>query len=43
LQLRGFEILKAIHVDPVPFDVERDLITPTYKKKRPQLLAYYKV
>ncbi|XP_047149058.1 probable CoA ligase CCL6 [Vigna umbellata] len=42
LQLRGFELLKAIHLDPNPFDVERDLITPTFKLKRPQLLKYYK-
>ncbi|WVZ11357.1 hypothetical protein V8G54_015887 [Vigna mungo] len=42
LQLRGFELLKSIHLDPNPFDVERDLITPTFKLKRPQLLKYYK-
>lgn len=42
-QLKGFEVLKAIHLDPVPFDLERDLLTPTYKKKRPQLLKYYQV
>ncbi|KAL0371909.1 UNVERIFIED_CONTAM: Long chain acyl-CoA synthetase 4 [Sesamum calycinum] len=40
-KLKGFEFIKAIHLDPVPFDMERDLITPTYKKKRPQLLKYY--
>ncbi|KAK9668396.1 hypothetical protein RND81_13G057400 [Saponaria officinalis] len=40
-KLRGFEIMKAIHLDPVPFDLERDLLTPTYKKKRPQMLKYY--
>eukprot|EP01018_Ginkgo_biloba_P025311 Gb_09959 [translate_table: standard] len=39
--LRGFEFVKAIHLDPRPFDVERDLITPTFKKKRFQLLKYY--
>lgn len=43
LQLKGFEFIKAIHLDPVPFDMERDLLTPTYKKKRPQLLKYYEV
>ena len=43
LQLKGFEFIKAVHLDPVPFDMERDLITPTYKKKRPQLLKYYQV
>ncbi|GAV84956.1 AMP-binding domain-containing protein [Cephalotus follicularis] len=41
-QLRGFEMLKALHLDPIPFDMERDLITPTFKLKRPQLLKYYK-
>ncbi|XP_040987230.1 long chain acyl-CoA synthetase 4-like [Juglans microcarpa x Juglans regia] len=40
-KLKGFEFIKAVHLDPEPFDMERDLITPTYKKKRPQLLKYY--
>ncbi|TKY71024.1 Long chain acyl-CoA synthetase 4 [Spatholobus suberectus] len=40
-KLKGFEFIKGVHLDPVPFDMERDLITPTYKKKRPQLLKYY--
>lgn len=43
LQLKGFEFIKAVHLDPVPFDMERDLLTPTFKKKRPQLLKYYQV
>jgi len=42
-QLKGFELVKDVHLDPEPFDMERDLITPTYKKKRPQLLKYYQV
>lgn len=29
--------------DPEPFDMDRDLLTPTFKKKRPQLLKYYQV
>lgn len=41
--MKGFELIRNIHIDPVPFDMERDLITPTYKKKRPQMLKYYKV
>ncbi|KAF5734323.1 long chain acyl-CoA synthetase 4 [Tripterygium wilfordii] len=41
-KLKGFEFVKGVHLDPVPFDMERDLLTPTYKKKRPQLLKYYK-
>ncbi|MBO8589825.1 hypothetical protein INN88_14625, partial [Staphylococcus aureus] len=27
-KLKGFEFLKAIHLDPVPFDMDRDLLTP---------------
>ncbi|KAM7251098.1 hypothetical protein ACFE04_022981 [Oxalis oulophora] len=41
-QIRGFEMLKAVYLDPMPFDIERDLVTPTFKLKRPQLLKYYK-
>ncbi|XP_057786303.1 long chain acyl-CoA synthetase 4-like isoform X1 [Salvia miltiorrhiza] len=40
-KLKGFELIKAVHLDPVPFDLERDLITPTFKIKRPQMLKYY--
>jgi hypothetical protein len=42
-QLKGFEFIRAVHLDPLPFDMDRDLITPTYKKKRPQMLKYYQV
>ncbi|XP_024021346.1 long chain acyl-CoA synthetase 2 isoform X2 [Morus notabilis] len=41
-QLRGFEMLKAVYLEPNPFDMDRDLTTPTFKLKRPQLLKYYK-
>ncbi|KAF9675967.1 hypothetical protein SADUNF_Sadunf09G0089100 [Salix dunnii] len=41
-QLRGFEMLKGVHLEPNPFDMDRDLITPTFKLKRPQLLKCYK-
>ncbi|KAK7399110.1 hypothetical protein VNO78_10285 [Psophocarpus tetragonolobus] len=40
-KLKGFEFIKAIHLDPVPFDIERGLMTPTFKMKRPELLKYY--
>ncbi|XP_071730679.1 long chain acyl-CoA synthetase 4-like [Rutidosis leptorrhynchoides] len=40
-KLKGYEFIKAVHLDPVPFDMERDLLTPTFKKKRPQMLKYY--
>lgn len=36
-------MLKAIHLDPVGFTIERDLVTPTFKLKRPELLKYYRV
>lgn len=42
-QLKGFEIIKAVHLDPIPFDMERGLLTPTFKKKRAQFLKYYQV
>ncbi|KAL0927379.1 hypothetical protein M5K25_001543 [Dendrobium thyrsiflorum] len=42
-KLRGFEYISGIVVDPQPFDIERDLITATMKKKRSQMLKYYKV
>lgn len=42
-QLKGFEFIKGVHLDPVPFDMERGLMTPTFKKKRPELLKYYQV
>ncbi|CAI5991270.1 unnamed protein product, partial [Closterium sp. NIES-65] len=40
-KLKGFEMVKAVHLESQPFDMERDLLTPTFKKKRPQLLKYY--
>eukprot|EP00249_Psilotum_nudum_P036460 c7416_g1_i1 orf=253-2238(+) len=41
-KLMRFEFIRAIYLDPQPFDMERDLLTPTYKKKRAQLFNYYK-
>ncbi|KAF3340507.1 long chain acyl-CoA synthetase 1 isoform X2 [Carex littledalei] len=42
-KLRGFEMIRGVVVEPVPFDIERDLVTPTMKKKRSQMLKYYQV
>merc|ERR1712048_1265628 len=40
-KMKGFEIVRAIHLDSVEFSVENDLLTPTFKLKRPQLLKHY--
>lgn len=40
-KLKGFEIVKKVFVDPKPFDVENELLTPTFKLKRPQLQKHY--
>ncbi|GLU16722.1 hypothetical protein SLE2022_331390 [Rubroshorea leprosula] len=41
-KLRGFEYIKGVYLEPVPFDMERDLVTATLKKKRNNLLKHYK-
>uniref|UniRef100_A0A5B7AF08 Long-chain-fatty-acid--CoA ligase n=1 Tax=Davidia involucrata TaxID=16924 RepID=A0A5B7AF08_DAVIN len=40
-QLRGFEFAKAVTLVLEPFTVENDLLTPTFKIKRPQAKAYF--
>ncbi|XP_034586205.1 long chain acyl-CoA synthetase 1 isoform X2 [Setaria viridis] len=40
-KLRGFEYIKGIVLDPLPFDIERDLVTATMKKRRNNMLKYY--
>ncbi|XP_058084147.1 long chain acyl-CoA synthetase 1-like [Magnolia sinica] len=42
-KLRGFEHIKGITLEPKPFDVESNLVTPTMKKKRAQLLKHYQM
>ncbi len=39
---QGFEQIRKIHLDAEQFSVEQNLITPTFKLKRPQLLKHYK-
>jgi long-chain acyl-CoA synthetase len=41
VRLKGFEFPKAVHLDPEPFSIDNDLITPKMSLKRPQLLKYY--
>eukprot|EP00198_Chlamydomonas_reinhardtii_P001500 XP_001690836.1 predicted protein [Chlamydomonas reinhardtii] len=40
-QLRGFEQVHTIHLFPEPFSVENDMLTPTFKLKRPQAKARF--
>lgn len=40
-KLKGFEMIKAIHLESEPFSVENDLLTATLKIKRPQLKKKY--
>jgi long-chain acyl-CoA synthetase len=40
-KLKGFEMVKAVHVEPEAFSVEADLMTPSFKLKRPQLQKRY--
>ncbi|XP_057428087.1 long chain acyl-CoA synthetase 1-like [Lotus japonicus] len=42
-KLRGFENIKGVIIDPRPFDMERDLVTATLKKKRNNMLKYYQM
>ncbi|KAJ7525626.1 hypothetical protein O6H91_17G059800 [Diphasiastrum complanatum] len=41
-KLRGFEYIKLVHLESEPFTIERNLMTPTFKLKRPELLKCYK-
>jgi long-chain acyl-CoA synthetase len=40
-KLKGFEMVAAVHLEPDAFSVEADLMTPTFKLKRPQLKKRY--
>ncbi|KAE8708687.1 Long chain acyl-CoA synthetase 1 [Hibiscus syriacus] len=40
-KMRGFEYIKGVILEAQPFDMERDLVTATLKKKRNNLLKFY--
>jgi long-chain acyl-CoA synthetase len=40
-QLKGFERIADIYLDHVPFSVDNDLLTPTFKLRRPQAYKHY--
>ncbi|KAJ7977694.1 Long chain acyl-CoA synthetase [Quillaja saponaria] len=42
-KLKGFEYIKGVILEPHVFDMERDLVTATLKKRRNKLLKYYQV
>ncbi|KXZ48126.1 hypothetical protein GPECTOR_30g222 [Gonium pectorale] len=39
--LRGFELIKAVHLHPDPFSPDNGLLTPTLKLRRPALLKRF--
>ncbi|KAI9152682.1 medium-chain fatty acid-CoA ligase faa2 [Blastocladiella emersonii ATCC 22665] len=41
-KLRGFEFVKAVHLIHEPFSVENNLLTPSFKLKRPQAADAYR-
>ncbi|GAB2298461.1 Long-chain-fatty-acid--CoA ligase 2 (Long-chain acyl-CoA synthetase 2) (Fatty acid activator 2) [Dionaea muscipula] len=40
-KLRGFELIKGVILDPQPFELQADLLTPTMKKRRDRMLKRY--
>ena len=40
-KLKSFELIKAVHLEAEPWSVDNDLLTPTFKLRRPQLQKRY--
>ncbi|KAJ1412548.1 Tetratricopeptide-like helical domain superfamily [Sesbania bispinosa] len=40
-KLKGFEHIKGVILEPHPFDMERELVTATMKRRRNNMLKYY--
>lgn len=41
-RVRGFEFIKQVFLDAVPFSIEDGLLTPTFKLKRAQIAEKYR-
>ncbi|KAI9279860.1 hypothetical protein BY458DRAFT_538486 [Sporodiniella umbellata] len=41
--LKGFELVKAVHLTPKEFTMQDDLLTPTFKLRRHNLKKFYQV
>jgi long-chain acyl-CoA synthetase len=39
--VQGYEVVKRVFLEPELFSVENDLLTPSFKLKRPQLQKRY--
>jgi len=42
-KLRGFEIVECVHLTAEEFTPSNNLVTPTFKLKRPQLKMHFHV
>jgi len=40
-KLRGFELIQRVLLTPEEFSIEKNLVTPTFKLRRPQLRDYF--
>lgn len=40
--LKSFEQVKDIYLHPDPFSIQNQLLTPTFKSRRPQIRSYFK-
>ncbi|GMH02287.1 hypothetical protein Nepgr_004126 [Nepenthes gracilis] len=40
-KLRGFEYVKGVILEPLPFELQAELLTPTMKKRRNKMLEHY--